>query len=161
MTWHDASHTGVAVFINKENFVFSLPLICVCTIYAYFKYVPLNFGLSVIGAGIVIYKAKTSLKARAVEKKEEKIANLDESLLEELAADEINKEKQEKSRVAKKKLKAENKARQRIAAEKKKFKNKGKNGSNNKNISNDDEDNDEEDVSTFVRGNRGGNKKRN
>ncbi len=38
MTWHDPSHTGTAVFINKENFVFALPLILLCTIYvSHFK----------------------------------------------------------------------------------------------------------------------------
>eukprot|EP01083_Nonionella_stella_P020253 56149_1 len=157
MSWHDASHTGVNVFVNKENLVFSLPLISVCSIYAYFKYIPLNFGLSVIGAGIVIYKVTTSLKARAIEKKEEKIANLDESLLQELAADEINREQQEKQKAAKKKLKADNKARQRIAAEKKKSQN-GKKSSSQED--NDDDDGGAEDVSAFVRGNRGG-KKRN
>mmetsp|Transcript_19453 Transcript_19453/g.24498 ORF Transcript_19453/g.24498 Transcript_19453/m.24498 type:complete len:156 (+) Transcript_19453:101-568(+) len=155
MTWHDASHTGVSIFINKENLVFALPLISICTIYAYFKYVPLNLGLSIIGAGIVIYKVTSSLKTRAIEKKEEKIANLDESLLKELAADEINREKEEKQRAAKKKLKAENRARQRIAAEKKKYSNGSK-----KQEEEEEENDDGEDISTFAQGNRR-NKKRN
>ena len=32
-TWHDATHTGSSIFINKENLLFSLPLIAVCTTY--------------------------------------------------------------------------------------------------------------------------------
>mmetsp|Transcript_16990 Transcript_16990/g.20750 ORF Transcript_16990/g.20750 Transcript_16990/m.20750 type:complete len:151 (+) Transcript_16990:98-550(+) len=143
MTWHDASHTGFSIFLNKENLVFSMPLICVCTVYAYVKYLPLNLGLSVIGAGIVIYKVSSYLKTRAIEKKEEKIANLDESLLEDLAADEINKEKEDKQKAAKKKVKEQNKVRQRIAAEKKKQINRGTAAK--------EDDDDNEDISTFVK----------
>lgn len=153
MSWHDASHTGFSVFINKENLAFSLPLIAVCSIYAYFKYVPLNLGLSIIGAGIVIYKAASSIKARAIEKKEFKIANLDEKFLQELAADELEKEKSDKQKAAKKKQKADNKVLQRIAAEKKKF----KTGGTTSKV--EEEEEDDEDVSAFVKKNR--NKKRN
>lgn len=88
----------------------------------------------------------------AIEKKEEKIANLDESFMQELAADEINKERQEKQKAAKRKAKAGNKALQRIAAEKKKFTTK-----QNDQV---EEEEEEEDISTFAKSNRG-TKKRN
>ena len=91
----------------------------------------------------------------AIEKKEEKIANLDEKFLQELAADELAKEKLDKQRAAKKKQKADNKVLQRIAAEKKKY----KNGNKSKGDEN-DEDDEDEDVSAFVKKNRGS-KKRN
>jgi hypothetical protein len=33
MTWHDSSHTGTAIFINKQNLAFALPLIILCATY--------------------------------------------------------------------------------------------------------------------------------
>ena len=63
-TWHDASHSGVSIFLNKENLVFAMPLISVCGVYAYFKFLPLNLSLSIIGAGIVIYKLKSTIQQR-------------------------------------------------------------------------------------------------
>lgn len=101
--------------------------------------VPLNIALSIIGAGIVLYKASSSIKAQAINKKEEKIANLDESFLQELAADDLLKEDQLKKAAAKKKSKAQSKATQRIAAQKKKEK-----------IVEQDDDDDDGDLSTFV-----------
>mmetsp|Transcript_5289 Transcript_5289/g.5050 ORF Transcript_5289/g.5050 Transcript_5289/m.5050 type:complete len:160 (-) Transcript_5289:135-614(-) len=156
--WHDPTHSGGSIFVNKQNLLFAMPLISVCSIYAYFKFVPLNIGLSLIGAGIVIYKTVTGIKSHAVDKKEKKIANMDESFLEELAADELQKEKTDKKKEAKKKQKAGNKAKSRIAAEKKKAKAKAnKNGGGNRNEEEDDDD--DTDVSTFVT--RKSNKKRN
>lgn len=150
MTWHDPNHTGSSIFINQENLVFALPLIILCSLYAYFKFVPLNIGLSLIGAGIVLYKATTGIKNRAIEKKEEKIANLDENLLKELAADEMQQEERQMKAAAKKKNKAGIKARQRLAAQKKKEKYSS---------APDENDDDEGDAATFVRKSNG--KKRN
>lgn len=33
MTWHDPTHTGGAIFVNKENLAFALPLIALCVAY--------------------------------------------------------------------------------------------------------------------------------
>mmetsp|Transcript_8806 Transcript_8806/g.12934 ORF Transcript_8806/g.12934 Transcript_8806/m.12934 type:complete len:155 (+) Transcript_8806:166-630(+) len=147
MTWHDPNHTGGAIFVNKENLLFALPLILLCSAYAYFILVPLNIGLSLIGAVIVIYRLTSGIKTRAIDKKEEKIANLDENLLKELAADEMLQEEIAKKQAAKKKSKAGNKAKQRIAAQKKKEKSRNKsNGGGD-----DDDDDDDGDLSTFVK----------
>ena len=166
---------------------------------AFFKYVPTQIGLSIVGAGIVLYKLTTSIKNRewyfpflksyifikwtlflpqssiifnlcalgikscpmlrfiikyifdnsgAIERKEEKIANLDESLLRELAADDLEKEAKEAQKQLKKKTKAENKARQRIKAQKKE-ENRRTNGSVK---TNEDED-DNLNVSSFANNN--------
>jgi hypothetical protein len=80
-----------------------------------------------------------SLHPEAINKKEEKIANLDESFLQELAADDLLKEDQLKKAAAKKKSKAQSKATQRIVAQKKKEK-----------IVEQDDDDDDGDLSTFV-----------
>ena len=84
----------------------------------------------------------------AIEKKEERIANLDENLLRELAADEMINEEREKKAAAKKKNKANIKAKQRIAAQKKQETKTGR-----------DEDDEDGDLATFVRKSNG--KKRN
>lgn len=84
-----------------------------------------------------------SLKIGAVEKKEEKIANLDENFLKELAADELAKEEQQKKAAEKKKQKAKSKAAQRIAAQKKKDKKEAATAGA-------DDDDDDTDLSTFV-----------
>jgi hypothetical protein len=83
----------------------------------------------------------------AIERKEEKIANLDESLLKELAADDLEREEKEAQKLLKNKSKAQNKARQRIKAQKK-ADNKKANGS----ATNDDED-DDLNVSSFAKSN--------
>lgn len=88
-----------------------------------------------------------SFKIGAVEKKEEKIANLDENFLKELAADELAKEEQQKKAAEKKKQKAKSKAVQRIAAQKKKDKKEAATAGA-------DDDDDDTDLSTFVNKNR-------
>ena len=85
--------------------------------------------------------------AGAIERKEEKIANLDESLLKELAADDLEREEKEAQKLLKKKNKADNKARQRIKAQKK--------AENKKAIANagNDDDDDDLNVSSFAKSN--------
>jgi len=118
MSYHDGSHTGFSIFFNKENFVFSLPLISLCTIYSFFRFIPLQLGVPFLGSIVFFYKITSTIKARAIERKEEKIASLDEDLLKELAADELLKKERQKQKEAKKQKKAGEKIRQRIAAEK-------------------------------------------
>ena len=142
MSYHDSSHTGVSIFVNRENLALSLPLISLCSIYAFFKFVPLNIGLSIIGLGALAYKITSSLRARAVEKKEQKIASLDEGLLKELAADELKQREKEAQKLAKKQRKNDDKVRLRLKAEKKAGTNQA---------SHDDDDEEDEDVSTFAK----------
>eukprot|EP00979_Chaetoceros_neogracilis_P005976 scaffold1174_cov281-Chaetoceros_neogracile.AAC.7 len=93
---------------------------------------------------LTLYSHKSTLQhPEAVNKKEEKIASLDDSFLQELAADDLRKEEHQKKSAAKKKSKAESKARQRIAAQNKKHKTVVQ-----------DEDEDDGDLSTFVRKNK-------
>lgn len=154
MSYHDGSHTGFAIFLNKQNLAFALPLISLCTVYAFFNYVPLPIALTIIGTITVLYKIISSIKSRAIEKKEEKIASLDESLLKELAADEVDEREKQAQKSAKKQKKADDKLRQRIKAEKKASAKK----TGNKAV--DDDDDDVEDISTFAGGGRGGKSKK-
>eukprot|EP00555_Chaetoceros_dichaeta_P002859 CAMPEP_0198249866 /NCGR_PEP_ID=MMETSP1447-20131203/1247_1 /TAXON_ID=420782 /ORGANISM="Chaetoceros dichaeta, Strain CCMP1751" /LENGTH=154 /DNA_ID=CAMNT_0043934593 /DNA_START=45 /DNA_END=509 /DNA_ORIENTATION=- len=153
MSYHDGSHTGFAIFLNKQNLAFALPLITLCTVYAFFNYVPLPIALTIIGTITVLYKITSSIKSRAADKKEEKIASLDESLLKELAADEVGEREKRLQKTAKKQKKANDKILQRIKDNKKAAKNAG-----NKVV--DDEDDDIEDTSTFASGGRGGKSKK-
>mmetsp|Transcript_17849 Transcript_17849/g.25234 ORF Transcript_17849/g.25234 Transcript_17849/m.25234 type:complete len:151 (-) Transcript_17849:519-971(-) len=145
MSYHDGSHTGMKIFLNKENLAFALPLISLCSTYAFFKYIPLEYGLPALGSVVFFYKLVSSIKARAIEKKEEKIASLDEDLLKELAADDLMNEERNKQKATKKKKKADDKVRQRLAAEKKKY----------EQSKDDEEDDDDADYGTFAKGKNG------
>jgi len=76
--------------------------------------------------------------AGAIQKKEEKIAAMDEDFLKDLAADEISKQAREEQKLAKKSKKVDEKVRQRLAAEKKAAAASGKKGAG--------DDDEEEDV---------------
>lgn len=163
MTWHDSSHTGTAIFINKQNLAFALPLILLCAIYAYFKLVPVKIAWSLIAGAIVLYKVTTGMEARAIDKREEKIAQMDSDFLRELAADELLQEEQEKQEASRKKTKAEKMVRKRIAAEKKMEKSNSNSNSNKvgdthgKNAQGDHQEEEEEDdgdLATFVQKSR-------
>jgi preprotein translocase subunit SecF len=145
-SWHDPNNTGGSIFFNKQNVVFTLPLVAICAVYAYFKFIPLHVGLSIIGGAIVIFKIHSSIQTHKIEKQEEKIAKLDDSFLKELAADELMKEEKEKQKAAKKKVKADAKAKQRIAATKKKEKQQNQNQN--------DDDEDDADYAAFVKGSK-------
>ena len=95
----------------------------------------------------ILFPLLILFKTGAVEKKEEKIANLDENFLKELAADEMAKEEQQKKAAERKKQKAKSKATQRIAAQKKKDKKDAATAGA-------DDDDDDTDLSTFVNKNR-------
>ena len=84
----------------------------------------------------------------AIERKEEKIANLDESLLKELAADDLEREEREAQKLLKKKNKAENKVRQRIKAQK-----KAENKKMNESEATNDDDDDDLNVTSFAKAN--------
>uniref|UniRef100_A0A7S2R948 Uncharacterized protein n=1 Tax=Eucampia antarctica TaxID=49252 RepID=A0A7S2R948_9STRA len=107
------------IFFTRENLVLSLPLITLCTSYAYFKFIPLDIGLPILSGLYILYKIYSSLRYRAIEKKEQKIANLDEALLKELAADEFEEEEKNTKKNVKKQNQKTEKARQRLAAGKK------------------------------------------
>jgi len=104
------------IFFNQENLILSLPLISVCTIYAFFKYVPLQFGVpAVIGVGFFF-----QLRARILARRAEKAQNeIDESLVKDLTADEDRAKAKAEAKATKKQNKAQEQLRQRLAAEKK------------------------------------------
>lgn len=141
MTWHDPSHTGTAIFVNKQNLAFALPLITLCAGYAYFNLVPVKIAWSFIAVGLVLYKVTSSMQARAIDKREEKISKMDNDFLRELAADELLQEEENKKAATRKKAQIESKVRKRIAAEKKMEK---ASGINNKKSDNGGGDEDEE-----------------
>mmetsp|Transcript_4680 Transcript_4680/g.5630 ORF Transcript_4680/g.5630 Transcript_4680/m.5630 type:complete len:141 (+) Transcript_4680:146-568(+) len=127
------------IFLTTENLAFSLPLIAVCTTYAYFKYVPLEYGLPILGGLFVIYMISQKLQAR----KAEKLQNLDESMVKDLVG--------EDDQAAKKKLtkaqKAEQKKKQQLAQRLKAEKKAGNNAAQD-----DDDDDDDDALRKFAKG---------
>lgn len=84
---------------------------------AYFKYVPLEYGVPIFGGVIALVAINSKLKAR----KAEKLQNLDESMVQDLVGDEddaatnkkltkAQKAKQKKKQQVAQRLKAEKKA---------------------------------------------------
>eukprot|EP00934_Nitzschia_sp_Nitz4_P000087 Nitzschia sp. Nitz4//scaffold76_size158648//151066//151722//NITZ4_002571-RA/size158648-processed-gene-0.220-mRNA-1//-1//CDS//3329557920//87//frame0 len=136
------------VFLTYENLAFSLPLIGVCTVYAYFKFIPLQFGLPILGGAFLLYQAKTAVKAQ----QDKKLQNMDEKTMEDLAL-ELEGEKKDDDAEAKAKALAKKKAaiELRLAAEARKEakRSKSKKGK---------DDDDDIALDTFA---RGGTKKKN
>lgn len=106
----------MGIFFNQDNFILSLPLLSVCAIYAFFKYVPLQYGVpAVIGVGI-FFQLRAKVLARRAERAQNEI---DESLVKDLAADQDKAKARAVAKAAKKQMKAQESVRQRLAAEKK------------------------------------------
>jgi len=151
--------------------VLSLPLILVCASYvgeveivifhqyvfltrsasqkqAFFKFVPLLFGLPLLAAIVLVYRLNAKLKARQAEKSAKDV--IDNSVVDELTAEEDRKKAKTQEKLAKKERKANEKLRQRIKEEKKNFSNTAVKAKSRK-----DEDDDEVDnLLTFAKGSR-------
>jgi len=52
------------IFLTTENLAFSMPLILVCGTYAYFKIVPLKYGIPILVGVFVIFQIQGQIKAR-------------------------------------------------------------------------------------------------
>eukprot|EP00529_Nitzschia_sp_RCC80_P037402 CAMPEP_0113453506 /NCGR_PEP_ID=MMETSP0014_2-20120614/7390_1 /TAXON_ID=2857 /ORGANISM="Nitzschia sp." /LENGTH=147 /DNA_ID=CAMNT_0000344897 /DNA_START=109 /DNA_END=552 /DNA_ORIENTATION=+ /assembly_acc=CAM_ASM_000159 len=122
------------IFFTAENLAFSLPLLAVCGVYAYFKYVPLKYGLPILAVLFLIVQIRSQIQTQ----REKKIENMDDKQINDLALeleDEDNeKDKAAKDEAAKKLQKKKNaiatrleheKRREEKAAKKKQGKKKG------------------------------------
>mmetsp|Transcript_17897 Transcript_17897/g.26541 ORF Transcript_17897/g.26541 Transcript_17897/m.26541 type:complete len:143 (-) Transcript_17897:268-696(-) len=133
-----------SIFLTWENLAFAMPLILLCSFYAYFKYVPLEYGLPILGVLAVIML----IRAQIQKLKNKKLEKLDEDMVRELVgeddSDDIKKEAEaKKSRQAKARLE------QRLAAERKSAakSQQGKKGKKKKGK----DDDDDEDLSAFAK----------
>mmetsp|Transcript_25791 Transcript_25791/g.36382 ORF Transcript_25791/g.36382 Transcript_25791/m.36382 type:complete len:141 (+) Transcript_25791:138-560(+) len=127
------------IFLTTENLAFSLPLIAVCTTYAYFKYIPLKYGVPILGGLLVIFQISQKLKAR----KAEKLQNLDESMVKDLVGDDDQASKKKLTKAQKAEQKKKQQLAQRLKAEQK--------AANNA-TQDDDDDEDDDALRNFAKG---------
>lgn len=130
------------IFLTTENLAFSLPLLLVCGTFAFFKYVPLQYGIPALGVLALLIRMQSQIQSQ----NDEKLNNMDDKTMDELA-NELEGE-QQSDQDSKKKLTAKKRAQveQRLAAEKKKYAKQ-----DNKKGSADDDDGDDY-LETFAKG---------
>mmetsp|Transcript_36925 Transcript_36925/g.42961 ORF Transcript_36925/g.42961 Transcript_36925/m.42961 type:complete len:154 (+) Transcript_36925:76-537(+) len=105
------------IFFNREALVFSLPLVTLCGGYAYFKYVPLQYGGPLLASIIGFLYLRSVIRARQVEKSVSE--PVDENLVRKLTGEDKIGTSGSKA-AEKKKKKAEEKLKQRLKEERRK-----------------------------------------
>mmetsp|Transcript_29887 Transcript_29887/g.49304 ORF Transcript_29887/g.49304 Transcript_29887/m.49304 type:complete len:152 (-) Transcript_29887:816-1271(-) len=143
------------IFITWENLAFSLPLLIVCGSYAYFRYIPLEYGLPILAVLGLLFQLRSRVKAH----KDQKLEVLDEDLVKELAGDDEEADKLKAQENAVKARKAKNKLEQRLAIEAKQARQNNGTKKKKKKGKNAGDGDDDEDLDTFVKGSRGAAKK--
>lgn len=106
----------MGIFFNRDNLILALPLISICSIYAFFRYVPLQFGVPAVIVVGIFFKLRAKVLARRADKAQNEI---DESLVKELSVDQDRAKARTVAKAAKKQLKTQESVRQRLLAEKK------------------------------------------
>eukprot|EP01082_Thalassiosira_pseudonana_P001145 g429.t1 g429 contig10:18450-19173(+) len=134
----------MGIFFNADNLVLASPLIAICTTYAFFKFVPLQYGLPFIGAVALLIQARNKIIAsRSTDE------HIDKTIVKDLVSDEDAIAAKENAKKEKKQRKANQKLKERLKAERKNVANK------KREIADDDED---ELIDSFAKGSRGKNK---
>mmetsp|Transcript_14160 Transcript_14160/g.29293 ORF Transcript_14160/g.29293 Transcript_14160/m.29293 type:complete len:157 (-) Transcript_14160:926-1396(-) len=138
------------IFLTSENLAFSMPLILVCSSYAFFKFVPLEYGIPVLAGLVVILQIQSQIKTL----RQKKIENMDDTDIDDLALElegeddaAESKKKAEDLKIQKKKARLA----ERLAAEARKAEKAAKRGSKKKSG---DEEDDDGDVAIFAKGSR-------
>lgn len=145
------------IFLTTENLAFSMPLILVCGTYAYFKFVPLQYGVPVLVGLFLIFQIQGQIKTL----REKKIENMDDTDIDDLALElegvdaDAKKKAAEEEKIKLQKKKA--RLADRLAAEQRKAEKAAKRNQGKKKNSGDDDD--DVDASVFAKGSR--NKKKN
>jgi len=143
------------IFFNNDTLVLSLPLIVLCSFYAFVKLVPLVIGIPLIGVAILVYQMHVKIKRRRAEQSLTKV--MDESLVEELEVEGKEKQQKKAAKKAKKDKKASDKLRQRLKDEKKA---EQQNGGGAKVAQEEEELDDDAAMLTFAKGGRASTKKK-
>uniref|UniRef100_A0A6T6FYD2 Uncharacterized protein n=1 Tax=Craspedostauros australis TaxID=1486917 RepID=A0A6T6FYD2_9STRA len=157
------TNAGGNVFLTTENLAFSLPLILVCSLGAFFTYVPLKYGAPILGVvGLLIY-AKMQIKTIQDKKLQNMDAKAMDDIARELQGDDSGKDEKAEAK-AKLQAKKKHHLQQRLAAEKRKeekqaAKNKSKPQGKGKKKGGDDDD-DDGDLAVFAKGSRASGKKK-
>mmetsp|Transcript_13751 Transcript_13751/g.28043 ORF Transcript_13751/g.28043 Transcript_13751/m.28043 type:complete len:139 (+) Transcript_13751:123-539(+) len=138
----------MAIFFTQENFVLASPLIAVCTIYSFFKFIPLKYGVPFLGTLALVIKVRSKIiENRSTDE------HIDRTIVQDLVSDEDAIQAQQEAKALKKQRKADEKLRQRLKAERKAAaNNSGGDGG---------EEDDEAEITAFAKGSRGKGKKKN
>ncbi|KAL7546233.1 hypothetical protein ACHAWF_009567 [Thalassiosira exigua] len=127
------------IFFTRENFVLAFPLLAVCSTYAFFKFVPLTFGVPIIVTLSLLVQVRAKLIAsRSTDE------HIDNTIVKDLVSDEDALLAKKEAKAEKKQRKADQKLRERLKAERRNAANKKR----------DNADDDEGDVGKFAKGSR-------
>uniref|UniRef100_A0A7S2PF72 Uncharacterized protein n=1 Tax=Skeletonema marinoi TaxID=267567 RepID=A0A7S2PF72_9STRA len=132
----------MAIFFTRDNFVLAFPLLAVCSTYAFFKFIPLQYGLPVLGVIALTLKARNKIiESRSTDE------HIDKTIVQDLVSDEDALIAKQNEKAQKKLRKSEQKLRERLKAERRNTANKKKEAA--------DEDDDGEIITAFAKGDRG------
>jgi len=123
----------MAIFFTQDNLILSLPLISVCVVYTYIKFIPLIVGIPLLGVFALLVHLYSKYRQYKVEKSLTEIVN--EDVVKELTLEDDIKKNKEQNKKTKKDRKTNDKVRQRLKEEKKKNNSK-QNKSNDDNVDN-------------------------
>lgn len=131
----------MSIFFTQENFVLAFPLIAVCFTYAFFKFIPLEYGLPIIGTLALLIQARAKLiESRSTDE------HIDKTIVKELVSDEDALLAKQEAKEQKKQRKADQRKLERLKAERKKAANGRKETA--------DDDDDGEMIAKFAKGSR-------
>lgn len=129
------------IFFTQENFVLAFPLIAVCSTYAFFRFIPLQIGLPLVGTISLLIQARAKfIASRSTDE------HIDKTIVQELVSDEDALFAKQEAKASKKQRKADQRRMERLKAERKKAANGGKEAA-------DDEDEGEM-IAKFAKGSR-------
>lgn len=137
---------------TTENFAFALPLITLCAVYAYFKFIPLKIGLPLLGGAALMIKLNNDMKIKRAERAMDEV--VDDAIMQELEKEEEWQVAKNKKAATKKQIKAEAKVRQRLKDEKKSENHEKTTKKKSKGGGDDDDEDDIDALLTFVKGSR-------
>mmetsp|Transcript_44593 Transcript_44593/g.93592 ORF Transcript_44593/g.93592 Transcript_44593/m.93592 type:complete len:136 (-) Transcript_44593:425-832(-) len=130
-----------SIFFTQENFVLAFPLIAFCSTYAFFKFIPLEIGLPIVGTLALLIQARAKLIAsRSTDE------HIDKTIVKDLVSDEDALLAKQEAKAEKKQRKADQRRLERLKAERKK--------ASNNNKDNADDDDDGEMMAKFAKGSR-------
>lgn len=128
------------IFFTEGNFVLASPLLAVCSIYAFFKFIPLKIGVPIIVTLSLLIQARAKLIAsRSTDE------HIDKTIVKDLVLDEDAFVAKQEEKKQKKQRKADQKLRDRLKAERRK-------AANGKDAGEDDDEG--EMISKFAKGSR-------
>mmetsp|Transcript_34525 Transcript_34525/g.62126 ORF Transcript_34525/g.62126 Transcript_34525/m.62126 type:complete len:136 (+) Transcript_34525:129-536(+) len=130
-----------SIFFTRESFVLAFPLLAVCSIYAFFKFIPLEIGIPIVGISTLLFQARAKLIAsRSTDE------HIDQTIVRDLVSGEDALVAQQEAKEEKKQRKLDQRKMERLKAERRK-------AANNKRETADDDD-DGEMMAKFAKGSR-------